>query len=54
MDQLLRGRQGGTVRGVAQRLRHDAGGRPLHGTACAPPSATNVHTVQSKQLEATC
>lgn len=32
VDRLLRGRAGGAVRGVAQRLRHDPGGRPLHGT----------------------
>ena len=51
MDWLFRGRQGGAVCGVAQRLRHDPGGGPLHGTACTPPVSPSL---QSKQMWAAC
>lgn len=34
MDQLFRGRPSDSVRGVSERVRHDAGGRPLRGTSC--------------------
>lgn len=61
MDWLFRGRQGGAVRGVAQRLRHDPGGRPLRGTrftqslphksSCSPDKATRDHLLDLSQSD---
>lgn len=43
VDWMFRGCQGGAFRGVAQRLRHVFGGRPLYGTGC-------THSITASQF----
>lgn len=47
MDRLLRGRAGGAVRGVAQRLRHDNGGGAHHGADPPLPKIASLASLTS-------